>query len=107
MKSMKPKFTGTKHTALGVVNGKSKRSAVSSAQRYPYLAICVQNKGNEASLQLGKAYQVIKPRKNDIPFRIRVIDEEGDDYLYLADWFVPIEVSPGGRKRVLNAVKVA
>ena len=67
----------------------------------------MQNKGYPASLQLGKAYRVIKPRKNDIPFRIRVIDEEGEDYLYLADWFVPIEVPRSGRKRVLNAVKVA
>jgi len=26
--------------------------------------------------------------------RIRVIDEENEDYLYKSDWFVPINVSP-------------
>jgi hypothetical protein len=33
-----------------------------------------------------------------------VIDEENEDYLYLADWFVPIEVPPSARKSVLQAV---
>jgi hypothetical protein len=76
----------------------------SPPRKYPYLAICVRNQGNTASLERGKAYRVIKPLANDPPERIRVIDEENEDYLYRADWFVPIDVPPGARKSVLEAV---
>jgi hypothetical protein len=33
-----------------------------------------------------------------------VIDEEGEDYLYLKEWFVPIEVDTIGRRRVMGVV---
>jgi hypothetical protein len=84
--------------------GKSKNASRSSTPKYPYLAICVRNSGNAASLERGKAYRVIKPLPTDPPERIRVIDEENEDYLYLANWFVPIEVPPSARKSVLQAV---
>jgi hypothetical protein len=84
--------------------GKSKSASSSSARKYPYLAICIRNDGNTASLQRGKAYRVIRPLLNDPPQRIRVIDEENEDYLYRADWFVPIEVPASARKSVLQAV---
>jgi hypothetical protein len=101
---MKPKFTGSKHTASVNATGKSKNGSGSLPRKYPYLAICVRNDGNAASLERGKAYRVIRPLPNDPPQRIRVIDEEGEDYLYRADWFVPIEVPPSARKSVLQAV---
>jgi hypothetical protein len=83
---------------------KTKNASRSSTPKYPYLAICVRNSGNAASLERGKAYRVIKPLPTDPPERIRVIDEENEDYLYLANWFVPIEVPPSARKSVLQAV---
>lgn len=101
---MKRKSTGSKRTASVGATGKSSVNGREKIRRYPYLAICVANQGNEASLQLGKAYQVIKPHPRDFAGRIRVIDEDGEDYLYLADWFVPIEIEPRGRRRVLEAV---
>lgn len=101
---MKRKSTGSKRTASAGATGKSNASRSEKARRYPYLAICVANQGNEVSLQLGKAYRVIKPLRNDFAGRIRVIDEDGEDYLYLANWFVPIEVEPRERRRVLEAV---
>lgn len=101
---MKRKSTGSKRTASAGATGRSSASARARVRRYPYIAICVANQGNEASLQVGKAYQVIKPHPHDFAGRIRVIDEDGEDYLYLADWFVPIEVEPRGRRRVLEAV---
>ncbi len=73
-------------------------------RKYPYLALCVRNEGNEASLELGKAYRVIKPQSNDPPERIRVIDEEQEDYLYRAEWFVPIDVSPLEKRKVFQVV---
>jgi hypothetical protein len=85
---------------LANATGRSKNGS----SKYPYLAICVRNDGNTASLERGKAYRVIKPLPTDPPTRIRVIDEENEVYLYRADWFVPIEVPPSGRKNVLEAV---
>src|SRR5277367_6817171 len=102
--SIKQKFTGLKRMASANVTGKSKNGSSSSARKYPYLAICVRNDGNPTSLERGKAYRVIKPLPTDPPQRIRVIDEENEDYLYRADWFMPIEVPPSARKTVLQAV---
>jgi hypothetical protein len=101
---LKPKSTGSKHTASADATGRSKDASGSLVRKYPYLAICVRNDGNTASLERGKAYRVLKPLQNDPPHRIRVIDEENEDYLYRADWFVPIEVPPSARKSVLQAL---
>jgi hypothetical protein len=101
---MKRKSTGLRHTASASATGKSKSGSNNSGPPFPYLAICVLNRGNEASLERGKAYRVIKPLASDPPGRIRVIDEEGEDYLYPAEWFVPIHVASSERQRVLHAV---
>jgi hypothetical protein len=101
---MKRKYIGSRRMGSGGGIGKSKGVWRSGARRYPYLAICVCNDGNEASLERGKAYRVIKPLATDPPERVRVIDEEHEDYLYRAEWFVRIEVPEGARKSVLKAV---
>ena len=74
--SMKQKSTGSKRTASANATGKSKNGSGNPAPKYPYLAICVRNEGNSASLERGKAYRVIKPQATDPPQRIRVVDEE-------------------------------
>jgi len=50
---------------------------------------------------------VIKPEVNDPSTRIRVIDEDGEDYLFPAEWFVAIEVESSSREKVLAAVDSA
>jgi hypothetical protein len=67
--------------------------------------MCVDNSGAEGSLWIGKVYQVIKPVINDGPEDIRVIDEEGEDYLYSTDQFVPVELPVSARRAVLAATK--
>jgi hypothetical protein len=101
---MKPKSTGSKRTASGSAAGKSSNASHSTGQKYPYLAICIRNDGDEESLERGKAYRVVKPLANDPPQRIRVIDEENEDYLYRADWFVPIQVPLVAKQSVLRAI---
>ncbi|HEY8666183.1 MAG TPA: hypothetical protein VIL86_05945 [Tepidisphaeraceae bacterium] len=64
----------------------------------------MRNDGNEASLERGKTYRIIEPLPQDPPQRVRVIDEEDEDYLYQAHWFVPIQVPPRARKAVLEAI---
>lgn len=55
-------------------------------------AVCVANKGNEASLERNKLYVLLRDRKAEADGLVRVIDEDGEDYLYPADWFVAVEV---------------
>jgi len=53
-------------------------------------------------LELRKAYVILPPAANETGY-LRVIDESGEDYLYPADCFVPLEL-PQNVERVLLAV---
>jgi hypothetical protein len=64
--------------------------------------VCLEHGEYEADLLVGKIYRTAKPEKNDRPVDLRVIDESGEDYLYPAKWFVPVEL-PAKAKRVLAA----
>lgn len=55
-------------------------------------AVCISNKGNEASLERNKLYVVLSDPRAEADGLTRVIDEDGEDYLYPAEWFVAIEV---------------
>ena len=55
-------------------------------------AVCVRNTDHEASLEVHKIYAVLPDADAARDGDIRVIDESGEDYLYPADWFVPIDV---------------
>ena len=46
------------------------------------LVICIDNMGNEASLEQWKVYQCLPDEEAERHNEIRVIDEEGEDYLY-------------------------
>lgn len=54
--------------------------------------ICMKNKGYEASLELRKVYQVVPDPEAQALDQIRVIDESGDDYLFPADYFAPVDL---------------
>jgi hypothetical protein len=103
---MKPKFTGSKRTASGIgSNGSNARSTARDRGKrsHPFFAICIERGENKASLQLGMTYKVIKPEANDRPYFFRVVDEEGEDYLYPADWFVPVDLPPKAKKTLIAA----
>ncbi len=61
---------------------KRKRTA---ARRF---AVCVQNKGYEASLERNKLYRVLADADAAQDGDVRIVDESGEDYLYPASWFV-------------------
>ena len=65
--------------------------------------MCIDNDGNEISLDLGRVYKIIRPLKNDPPYMVRVIDHEGEGYLYYEKQFVPVELPPKGRRAVAIA----
>ena len=55
-----------------------------------WLVVCIDNEGNEASLEEWKIYQALPAREAEKHSEIRVIDEEGEDYLYPSDCFSPV-----------------
>jgi len=54
--------------------------------------ICINNESNEASLERWKVYQCIPDKMAEKHNELRVIDEEGEGYLYLADCFSPVQL---------------
>ena len=66
--------------------------------------VCLKNKGYEASLEPRKIYQVLSDLDAAKHRQVRVIDESGDDYLYPATYFSPIELPQPVRKAVLASV---
>ena len=68
------------------------------------LVLCLHNDDYETSLELRKIYQALPDREAEAHEQIRVIDESGDDYLYPASFFTPIELPRSVREAVLAAV---
>ncbi len=54
----------------------------------PVFAVCVDNSGYPASLELFKIYRILHDETAAIDGDLRVIDESGEDYLYSANRFV-------------------
>jgi hypothetical protein len=69
------------------------------------LAICLDNEGYEASLELRKIYQVLPPEANDPQGYIRIVDESGEDYLYSAKGFEIIELPPRIQRKLRAALR--
>ena len=65
-------------------------------------AICMQNEGYPASLELWKVYRVLPDNKAAKHQLIRVVDESGEDYLYDQSWFVPIKLPQAAREAMLG-----
>jgi len=66
-------------------------------------AICVQNEGYPASLELWKVYRVLPDNNAAKHQLIRVVDESGEDYLYDRSWFVPIKLPQAAKEAMLGA----
>ena len=55
--------------------------------------ICIRNDDHPASLETRKIYATLRDPDAEESGTIRVVDESGEDYLYPAEWFVPIDLS--------------
>ena len=56
------------------------------------IKLAKENKNYPASLEFGKIYRVVADEKAAKHQMIRVVDESGEDYLYLQKSFVVIEL---------------
>ena len=68
-------------------------------------AICLDNQGHEASLELHKIYQVLTPEANDPKGYIRIVDESCEDYLYASKAFEMIDVSPRTERKLIATLR--
>lgn len=64
---------------------------------------CINNTGYLASLELHKIYRVISDDDAAQDGDLRVIDESGEDYIYSADRFIPIDVPKNLERAILKA----
>ncbi|HEY0545136.1 MAG TPA: hypothetical protein VGC91_07035 [Pyrinomonadaceae bacterium] len=64
--------------------------------------VCVGNEDCK-DLELRKIYQVLPDEAAAQDGYIRVIDESGEDYLYPADYFLPIQLSKDLEKALVAA----
>lgn len=64
--------------------------------------ICVCNDGYPASLELRKIYRAISDPEAEADGWVRVIDESEEDYLYPADFFWPILLTPSLERTLLK-----
>mgnify|MGYP001434309529 CR=1 FL=1 len=67
-------------------------------------ALCLDNAGYEASLELGKLYKVVVDVQLEIPGYIRVVDESGEDYAYEANRFYLITLPEPVEQTLLLAM---
>ena len=70
-------------------------------KRTPF-AVCINNKGYEASLEVGKLYRVIHDQEAEDHGLMRVVDESGEDYAFAADRFAHMDVPPAVQKVLLS-----
>ena len=65
--------------------------------------MCIDNEGCDVSLDVGKVYRVLPTEKIARDHgMIRVIDNEGEDYLYSAEKFVEVKLPPAGKRALLR-----
>lgn len=65
-------------------------------------AVCINNSQYPTSLELHKIYRVLVDEDAAQEGDVRVIDESGEDYLYPAEWFVPIRLPEKVKASVLR-----
>jgi len=68
-------------------------------------AICLDNEGYEASLELRKIYQVLPAEDNDPKDYVRIVDESGEDYLYHKKGFELIELPQRTERKLLATLR--
>lgn len=70
-------------------------------------AVCINNAGYAASLELRKLYEVIADPEAEKDQMIRIVDESGEDYLYAAHRFVFAPLPASVEEAVLRATEMA
>ena len=70
-------------------------------------ALCLNNEAYEASLIRGKVYAVLPDLRAAKDHLLRVIDEDGEDYLFPAEFFALVDFAPKVEKKLLEIAHAA
>ena len=62
------------------------------ARQATQFAVCIDNRGYDVSLEVGKLYRVIADEESSRRGYIRVVDESGEDYGYSVERFIVMPV---------------
>ena len=74
----------------------------------PRFALCLKHEGYPASLEVGKVYRLIPDEQAAAHGYLRIIDESGEDYAFVANRFLLIELPLAAEKALLShARKIA
>jgi hypothetical protein len=76
-----------------------------SQDRSSEAVLCLDNVGNEASLQLWKIYKALRDDDAMSEGFLRVIDESGEDYLFPEENFARIELPADVKRSFERAVR--
>ena len=68
------------------------RETPSKRRRDAQFAVCIDNEGYQASLELGKLYRILPDKDAQAHGLVRVIDESGEDYAYSSHRFHSMKV---------------
>ena len=66
-----------------------------------HFALCLDNSGYPASLEIGKLYRVIEDKEASAEGYIRIVDESGEDYAFTANRFHRVELPRDIEKTLL------
>lgn len=76
------------------------REIAGKRRRDTQFAVCIDNEGYKASLEVGKLYRILPDKDAQSHGLVRVIDESGEDYAYSSNRFHSMKV-PSAIERVL------
>ena len=65
-------------------------------------AVCLNNEGYPASLEVGKLYRVIADEEAAKENLLRVVEESGEDYAFASNRFHVVELPSNVRKTLLQ-----
>jgi hypothetical protein len=82
--------------------GQRAREIIVKRRRDAQFAVCIDNEGYKASLELGKLYRVVPDKDAQSHGLVRVIDESGEDYAYSSNRFHSMKVPPVIERALLH-----
>src|SRR5207249_6598530 len=69
-------------------------------------AVCIKNRGYEASLEVGKLYRVVPDEDAEKRGYLRIVDESGEDYGYAARRFFAVDLPKPLEKVLLRLAAI-
>ncbi len=68
-----------------------------------HFALCLNNEGYQASLEVGKLYRIVADEQATAHGLIRIVDESGEDYAFSTDRFYAVPLPESVEAVLLTA----